>query len=54
MAKQQIKELHIIIKGTDRKRKEIERVIRQALNDYTERKGVYDLDIVEVNKTVLE
>lgn len=53
MAKKEIKELTIIINGTDRKRKEIERVVRQALNDYQNRKGVYDLEIVEVNKKVL-
>ncbi len=54
MAKVKVKELHIVIKGTDRKRKEIERVVRQALDNYANgRKGVYELDIIEVNKTVL-
>ncbi len=53
MSKVSVKELHLIVKGTDRKRKEIERVVRQALDNYKERKGVYDLQIVEVNKTVL-
>lgn len=48
-----IKELTIVVEGTDRKRKEIERVIRQTLNDYMNRRGVHDLKILEVNKTVV-
>lgn len=46
-----VKKLVIKITGTVRKRKELERAVRTFLEDYEDRKGVYDITVQEENIT---
>lgn len=48
------KELKFVIKGTTRKAREFERALRTFADNYKDKKGVYELEVSEVNKIVVE
>ena len=48
------KQLTFKIKSTSRKAREFERALRTFSDNYADKAGVYDLEVSEVNKVIIE